>query len=254
VEINTCINRNDQMKILVKTKTQKIIYLDVKPSLKIKEVKHIIHDKEGIPPEEQMLIFAGRQLDDNKTLEDYYIVKQSTLHLALKTDFNIPINNIQNEKSTFFEENKDKKIDDSEKAKRNKNEEYFSNASNKIEKKEDKNEINEIIINKENDNNHFDKITNLNKKDNNTNQNTISNIKNGNTIKFSDTINEINLSNITTEEKNKINIEPEMNKKSEENMEEFNKKYLKRKELNVNLIHFDLNMTILFLIILKSML
>lgn len=72
------------MQLFVKTLTGKTVSIEVEEGESIEDVKAKIAEKEGIPPEQQRLIFGGQQLQDSKTIDDYDVGDDATLHLVLR--------------------------------------------------------------------------------------------------------------------------------------------------------------------------
>jgi ubiquitin len=82
--LNSALNMRGGMQLFVKTLTGKTVSIEVEEGESIEDVKAKIAEKEGIPPEQQRLIFGGQQLQDAKTLDDYNVGDDATLHLVLR--------------------------------------------------------------------------------------------------------------------------------------------------------------------------
>ena len=80
----TALGIRGGMQLFVKTLTGKTVSIEVEEGESIEDVKAKIAEKEGIPPEQQRLIFGGQQLQDSKTLDDYDVGDDATLHLVLR--------------------------------------------------------------------------------------------------------------------------------------------------------------------------
>merc|ERR1712232_266029 len=83
LELDSPHRRFTKMLIKVKTLTGKEIEIDIEPTDKVDRIKERVEETEGIPPQQQRLIFSGKQMNDDKTAADYKVHGGSVLHLVL---------------------------------------------------------------------------------------------------------------------------------------------------------------------------
>jgi hypothetical protein len=84
IEVEEIVKENDFISILVNTLTGKDLYIEIPISGIVEQLKEIIYDKEGIPPDQQRIVFKGAQLEDPRSFDEYNIEEGNTLHLVLR--------------------------------------------------------------------------------------------------------------------------------------------------------------------------
>jgi hypothetical protein len=93
------------MQIFLRAVSGNTLTLEVEPSTLVEQLKRQIQDKEGIPLQQQRVVYAGKQLENNRAVSDYNIEKESTLYLLLRLR---AAGNRNREEDTVMETNKDR--------------------------------------------------------------------------------------------------------------------------------------------------